>query len=107
MALQDIGSFFESFLKESLIFSNKKVLQAVYVPDTITHRDEQLREVASILAPALKLDRPSNLFVYGMTGTGKTLVVRHITESMMALAKKKKISLTLSILKTAWYWMAM
>ena len=92
-ALRNINSFFENFLKTSSIFVNKKVLQTDYVPETIIHRDELIQEIAAILAPALKRDRPSNLFLYGRTGTGKTLIAQHVTDSMLDIAKKNKIPL--------------
>ena len=88
-----IGMFFENFLKENHIFTNKKMLQANYYPDIIIHRDEFVKEIASILAPALKSDRPSNLFVYGKTGTGKTLITKHVTESMQEIARKNNVPL--------------
>ena len=38
---------------------------------------------ASILAPALRGERVSNLFVYGKTGSGKTLSVLHVGNKMI------------------------
>ena len=64
-----------------------------HVPETIVHRDELTEAVASILAPALRTDRPSNLFIYGKTGTGKTLIVKRVTESMVGFSEKNNIPL--------------
>ena len=69
-------NFFENFLKKESLFKNKKALQSNYIPESIHHRDEQIDQIAKILAPTLKQDTPSNLFVYGKTGTGKTLSVK-------------------------------
>ena len=88
-----ITTFFENFLKDNHIFTNKKMLQSNYYPESIVHRDEFVKEIASILAPALKSDRPSNLFVYGKTGTGKTLITKHVTESMQEIARKNNVPL--------------
>ena len=74
------------------MFINKKVLQSSYTPSTIPHREEQIKQIASILAPALKLEKPSNLFLYGKTGTGKTLSVKYVMEQMIDVANKKNIS---------------
>lgn len=93
MPLKNINVFFENLLKSNNIFVHKKALQSDYVPDAIVDRDELVQEVASVLAPALKLDRPSNLFVYGKTGTGKTLIIRSVTESMLEIAKRNHIPL--------------
>jgi len=86
-----LTSFFESYLKKDSLFLNKTALQANYTPETIEHRDEQINLIANILAPSLKLDKPSNIFIYGKTGTGKTLVVKHITKKMTTLAEHRNI----------------
>ena len=65
------------------IFKNKRVLQTNYTPETIPHRSQQVEAVASILAPALKGERASNLFVYGKTGTGKTLCVQYVAKEIL------------------------
>ncbi|MBU1322403.1 MAG: ORC1-type DNA replication protein, partial [Nanoarchaeota archaeon] len=83
----------EQFLKKESLFKDKKVLQSGYIPDEINHRDEQITQIANILAPALRMEKPSNVFIYGKTGTGKTLSVRYLAEQMKTLAYNKKISL--------------
>lgn len=93
MVKSNINTFFEKFLVADTIFENKKVLQSSYIPIDINHRDKQMNTIAQILAPALKLDKPSNLFVYGKTGTGKTLVSKYISEQMENIAKQKGLPL--------------
>lgn len=93
MVQNNLSGFFEKFLKKENIFKNKKVLQSTYIPGEINHRDEQINTVANILAPALKGEKPSNLFIYGKTGTGKTLVAKYIAEEMENIAKEKDIPL--------------
>ena len=88
-----LGHFFESFLKKESIFLDKNVLLSSYVPEDILYREEQQQEIANILAPALRMERPSNLFIYGKTGTGKTLTVRQILISMEEVAKQNNILL--------------
>jgi cell division control protein 6 len=77
-----VDSIFSAAVKNQ-VFAQKKVLQANYAPDTIPHRQEQTEMVASILAPALRGEKVSNLFVYGNTGTGKTLTVQHVGQRMV------------------------
>lgn len=93
MVQNNLNLFFEKFLKKDTIFNNKKVLQASYIPGEINHRDEQIGQMAQILAPALKLEKPSNLFVYGKTGTGKTLSSKYVAEQMENVAKEKGLPL--------------
>jgi archaeal cell division control protein 6 len=76
-----VGAIFDSFAQNS-IFRDKSILQASYTPQTIPHRDQQIEAVASILAPALRGDKVSNLFIYGKTGTGKTLSVQYVIQEL-------------------------
>lgn len=93
MVQNNLNTFFEKFLKKDPIFQNKKVLQSTYIPGEINHRDEQINQTAQILAPALKMDKPSNLFIYGKTGTGKTLVTKYVADQMESLSKEKGLPL--------------
>ncbi len=79
--MADLNLIFDSFSGKSP-FKNKAILQVNYTPETIPHRDDQMKLVASILAPALRGERVSNLFVYGKTGTGKTLTVAYVTNEL-------------------------
>lgn len=88
-----LNNFFEEYLTKDPLFINKKALQANYTPNKIPHREKQIEEIAQILAPSLKLDKPSNLFIYGKTGTGKTCVVKYVTKQIMEIAEKKELKL--------------
>lgn len=63
------------------------------MPENLPHRGEQIERLGSILAPALSKDRVSNLFVYGKTGTGKTIVTRFVLEHLRKKAKEHARSL--------------
>ncbi|MBU2639432.1 MAG: ORC1-type DNA replication protein [Nanoarchaeota archaeon] len=93
-----LDKFFESYLKKKPLFINKKALQDQFTPENIPHRDEQINQIAGILAPALRLEKPSNLFLYGKTGTGKTVVSKYVTDQIMETSKKKNIPLKIAYL---------
>lgn len=59
----------------------------------IPHRNEQIDYIAGILAPCLRLEKPSNLFLYGKTGTGKTVVSKYVTSQILKVAKQKNLSI--------------
>ena len=77
----ELGDIFNSAINNSL-FKNKGVLQVRHTPSSIPHRDDQIKAIASILASTLRGERPSNLFVYGKTGTGKTLSVQYVCDEL-------------------------
>ena len=93
MKEKGLMSFFEDFLDKESLFLNKKALQSSYIPETISHRDSEVNQVANILAPSLKLEKPSNLFLYGKTGTGKTLTIKHVANNLINTSKKRNIPL--------------
>lgn len=86
---KDLPLFFEEYLKKGSVFVEKGVLQANYSPSNMPHRDAQLQQVRVVVAPALRLERPSNLFIYGKTGTGKTLTVRQVINNELIPTAKK------------------
>jgi len=93
-----LSYFFEEYLTKNPLFLNKKALQGNFTPDTIYHRDEQIRQLASILAPALRMEKPSNVFCYGKTGSGKTCVSNYVTSQIFDISKKKKLDLKICYL---------
>ena len=71
-------NMFTKFLESKPIFSNRDALTISFKPETIPHREKQVNDLGRILAPSLKGGRPSNIFLYGRPGTGKTLVSRFV-----------------------------
>jgi len=93
MAQGGLMDYFEGYISKDNIFTNKKLLQSNYAPGKIPHREKQIKEIASIFAPALRSEKPSNLFLYGQTGTGKTLTIKYISENLLDAAKNNKVNL--------------
>jgi archaeal cell division control protein 6 len=88
-----LGSFFGDYLKKQSLFFDKQVLQSAYTPEKIPHRTGEINQIASILAPALKAEKPSNIFIYGKTGTGKTVSVQYVLNYLLATASQNNIHL--------------
>lgn len=86
--MEKIDKIFDSINTRTL-FKNKAVLQSNYSPLEIPYRDKQIETVASILAPALIGQKTSNLFIYGKTGTGKTLTVQYVKGELTKRAKEE------------------
>jgi len=88
-----LTDFFESFLKKESIFLDKKALQQNYAPKVIPHRQTQINQLAGVLAPALRKEKPSNMFCYGKTGTGKTVVTQYVLQKLIESAASRAIPL--------------
>ncbi|MDM7913556.1 MAG: ORC1-type DNA replication protein, partial [Methanotrichaceae archaeon] len=73
------------------IFANREVLRPSYTPDYLPHRLEQINAVAEILVAALRGEAPSNILIYGKTGTGKTATLESVSKKLVDLAEKMNI----------------
>ncbi len=91
-----LDKIFDSANK-NYIFKDKFVLQTNYTPETIPHRDKEIEQIAAILAPSLKGEKTSNLFVYGKTGTGKTLSVQYVKDELLKRVKNNNEGFSLRI----------
>ncbi len=79
----------ETLLKsEKTVFMNREVLRSDYIPEYLPHREEQIRKLTEVLSPLLRGERPSNVFIYGLTGTGKTAVVKYVLKRINEYAKR-------------------
>ena len=88
--MSELDEIFDSVSKRSLI-KDKHILQANYTPEDIPHRAKLISRVGSILAPSLLGQKPSNLFIYGKTGTGKTLSIQHVANELAKRTKDSKV----------------
>jgi len=63
------------------IFANKDLLKTGHVPkaERIVGRDEEIAKLAKRLNGAVHGYSPENVMIYGKTGTGKSLVSRHVS----------------------------
>ncbi len=85
------SSIFAQYIeKRKQLIKNKKVLQSTYLPEELPHRKEQIDKIASILSSGLNGEKPSNIMIYGITGTGKTAVITYIGKELEKIDKEQK-----------------
>jgi len=89
-----VDDIFDSLLMKKSVFKNKRVLSHDYVPNELPHREKEIQKLAYILATALKGGKPSNVFMYGKTGTGKTAVARYVLKKLAERGEKLGLSLS-------------
>jgi len=87
----DIVEVKEFFKRRRRLFKNKDVLFHDYVPDKLPGRDEQIKDLAEHLRPALDGDRPGNLIIYGTPGSGKTAVTNYVLKTLNEVAVEEGI----------------
>jgi ORC complex protein Cdc6/Orc1 len=88
LRLDELDSIFEAASRARLL-RNREVLLPDYVPLELPHRSEEIRRLAEVVAPALRGERPNNVFIYGLTGTGKTAVTKYVLRRLQELASQK------------------
>jgi cell division control protein 6 len=82
---------FDDLLSGEPIFENKEVLRPSYTPRKLPHREEQINNMATILVTALRGDTPSNILIYGKTGTGKTASAKFVSEELESTSQKYEV----------------
>lgn len=65
------------------LFVNREAMRPTFMPEVLPHREEEINNLASILVPALRDETPSNVFIYGKTGTGKTAVTKFVGRELL------------------------
>ena len=73
---------FNQFLESPAVFKDREVLRHDYIPESLPHRENHIRNLGQMVAPVLKGARCSNIFLYGKTGTGKTAVTRFVLSKL-------------------------
>ena len=76
------------------IFARKELLKVGHVPEStrIVGRDDEIEAVAAELRPMVRDDPPNNVMIYGKTGTGKSLVARHVTGRAQRAAESNGVA---------------
>lgn len=76
------------------VFVNREAMRPTFMPDILPHREREIDNLASILVPALREETPSNVFIYGKTGTGKTAVTKFVGRELLVKGKEigKKVN---------------
>ena len=73
---------------DETLFRDPEVLEIDYVPEQFNYREDQIKELAFQIRPAIRGGRPLNTVCRGLPGTGKTTCVKKLFEEITNTTKK-------------------
>jgi cell division control protein 6 len=90
---QSIEDMLLEFDEQNRLIRDRALLDPTHVvaEDRIVGRDEQLQEVTKMLRVALGDNRPPNLFLYGPSGTGKSLITKAVCNNISRICETRDI----------------
>jgi len=90
--MEDDLSIFD-FEDDVQIILNKEVLSPDYIPPRIIGRDEQIKQIASLMKYLIKGngDKAENALIFGPPGCGKTVVSKCVLNTLMAKLERDPI----------------
>ena len=97
----DIQKGEDSFGKS--IFKDKVPLDHRFLPEKLVHREEQIRQIAKYWIDALNGVTPSNVTLYGKTGTGKTAASKFAREQLIDAARNKRVQVKVEYIRCTDY----
>jgi cell division control protein 6 len=83
-----MSNIIEDELLSSSVIKNPNTLDFDFVPDTIVHRDTQLKFLSQLFKPVLH-NVPQNAIIRGPVGTGKTVIAKKFCSSLINIARKQ------------------
>jgi len=91
------------FTREDPIFVQKELLEINHLPDEgrIVGRDEEIQNLANAVNPAIFGQSPSNVLIYGKTGTGKSLCAKHVSRRLVSTAHNEGVAATFAYVDCA------
>ncbi|WP_089649953.1 Cdc6/Cdc18 family protein [Halobacterium hubeiense] len=82
------------FIREDPIFVDKELLEINHLPEEgrIVGRDEEISQLANAVNPGIFGQSPSNVLIYGKTGTGKSLCAKYVSRRLVQTADEEAVN---------------
>ena len=84
-----LDEIFERAVDYKSIIINREALRSDYLPETLPHRESYIKRLGQLWSPVLRSgtssarEKPTNLLIFGMPGTGKTATVKYVEKKLM------------------------
>ena len=76
------GNIFEEILGQDSLFTDRRAFDHAFEPARLPHREHELDSLVRNLVDALNGHIPSNMLLYGVPGSGKTVVTRYVLSQL-------------------------
>ena len=82
------GNIFEKILGQDCLFIDRRAFDHAFEPSRLPHRDHEVEVLVRNLVDALNGHIPSNMLLYGVPGSGKTVVTRFVLGQLLDKGKE-------------------
>jgi len=77
------GNIFEKILGQDCLFVDRRAFDHAFEPTRLPHRGHEVESLVRNLVDALNGHIPSNMLLYGVPGSGKTVVTRFVLGQLL------------------------
>jgi len=84
-----LANIFDS-KREHFLLKDERFLYPEFVPERLPFRDEEIGELVFCLKPASQGQKPTNLFIHGKPGTGKTVTAKFVLNELTEFSDRVK-----------------
>ena len=82
------GNIFEKILGQDCLLIDRRAFDHAFEPSRLPHRDHEVESLVQNLVDALNGHIPSNMLLYGVPGSGKTVVTRFVLGQLLDKGKE-------------------
>ncbi|RBQ22832.1 ORC1-type DNA replication protein 1 [Candidatus Methanobinarius endosymbioticus] len=84
-------NIFDNLADKGSVFKDKQYLDHRFLPDSLPHRKDQITGIAKYWIEALNNVTPSDVTIYGKTGTGKTAAAKFAMKQLEEAVSNKDL----------------
>ena len=89
--------------RKNIIFKDKKPLDHRFLPEKLLHREDQVTQIARYWVDALNDVTPSNITIYGKTGTGKTAAAKFARSQLLEFSADQDVFIKIEYIRCTDY----